>query len=587
MNTKGSTWDAQGPKARHVVAAVAACVLSLLIHMGLFSALSKVRWDLLFKATAAPRERHVVLQEVRPEIKPMPRVRDEDVVDSAAKVNVSKAVKALGLPLEKALVEPPALPQTRLAGDLRNLAEPTQTPALPAWEPRQEILAVSRDVAKDDASGAARRFIPEIERVASAPDVVFPVDRSKAKEPMVSMPGSHRGVPEGSMDGTGFLLGPAWRPPVAAQPPPVALEPKLEKATQMFTEKPAEVTPLKPIEKLLKADLVVYQSPKDPHYGYFKIEIARVAPDILPVIPKDVLLVLDCSASMAEQRLYFCRKGMALCLDELGPHDRFNVVSFREKTASCFTDWAANEMPNLNQGREYIAGLRAGGNTDIFASIRDLLSLPRTAGRPVVALLVSDGVATTGLTGSSDIIGEFSKVNDGEISIFTVGTIQAANRYLMDLLSYCNRGGVYIETRGRWDIPDTLVREMRQVSRPVLSDVGFRFAGDKRCEVYPVQTSNLYLDRPLVLYGRFPTEQRSVAFQAVGKAADMPCDMVFNLGLGGAPKSDDKEMRLNWARQKVYYLMGQYARRADPEVMKEIRGTARAYEIDVPYKGRF
>ena len=223
----------------------------------------------------------------------------------------------------------------------------------------------------------------------------------------------------------------------------------------------------------------------------------------------------------------------------------------------------------------------------ILSSLRDLLALKREPGRPIVVLLVTDGLATAGKTGSSDIIGEFSQMNDGMLSIYTMGTVQTADQYLLDLLSYSNRGEVMELGKGRWNIPATMRDAMQKISRPVLADVGFRFPVGATCEVYPVQTSNLYLDRPLVLYGRYPRDATNVTFQAVGEAESVKCDMLFDVSLANGAGAGDKTLMDEWAKQKVYHLIGEYTRRQDPDILREIRSTARAYKVNVPYRGRF
>jgi hypothetical protein len=115
--------------------------------------------------------------------------------------------------------------------------------------------------------------------------------------------------------------------------------------------------------------------------------------------------------------------------------------------------------------------------------------------------------------------------------------------YLLDLLSYRNRGDTFIVKTGRWDIPAVFESRVREISRPVLSDVRFRFAGQTYCDAYPVLTANLYLDRPLVIYGRFMKGTKRLVFQATGQADDIQCDMVFDrvmrrsgpVGRGSAP----------------------------------------------------
>ena len=171
--------------------------------------------------------------------------------------------------------------------------------------------------------------------------------------------------------------------------------------------------------------------------------------------------------------------------------------------------------------------------------------------------------------------------------MFAIGTCQTANAYLLDLLSYGNRGDATIVESGRWDIPAVMESKMREVSRPVLSDVGCRFSGDAGIEVYPVQSSNLYLDRGLVLYGRYPVTAANLVFQAVGQAGDVRCDMIFQVNLREARKSDDKAIRLNWASQKIYNLISRYARQRDPAVLDEMVETSDGYRVRIPYRRGF
>jgi hypothetical protein len=364
-------------------------------------------------------------------------------------------------------------------------------------------------------------------------------------------------------------------------------ERRAESGATLFSETPAQITSLRPIESLLSAEVTVYETLRDWRYGYFRIEIRRIGPEALPVLPKDVLLVQDCSASMAEQRLYFCRQGLARCLEQIGPQDRFAVVGFRDKVEKCFDGWAENNATNRARASAFIGGMVSAGETDIFGSIQSLLDIKGSTRRPVVAVMVSDGQPTAGVVDSSDIIGKFSKLNDGAISVFAMGTVQTANAYLLDLLSYCNGGESLVVTKGRWDIPDSLAGLASQTARPVLNAVRFRFAEGGGCEVYPASTGNLYLDRPMALTGRYVRGTPGVVFQAVGRGLKADCDMIFNLDLSKARRTDDRGLRETWASQKIYHLIGQHARTGDPKTLEEIRATARAYGLRVPYRGEF
>ncbi|NIP98520.1 MAG: VWA domain-containing protein, partial [Akkermansiaceae bacterium] len=103
----------------------------------------------------------------------------------------------------------------------------------------------------------------------------------------------------------------------------------------------------------------------------------------------------------------------------------------------------------------FIRNMTARGKTDVFTSLQSVAAMERTQGRPVIAVLVTDGRPTMGMVDSSDIIEEFTRVNDGGVSVFGFGGGRRVNRYLLDFLSYKNRGDSEL-VRELGDIPEGL-----------------------------------------------------------------------------------------------------------------------------------
>jgi len=576
----GARTETAGFSRQHVAVAVAAAAFSLALHLVLFVYLRGVELSVPVTAGRALRElpaRSMRLLEVwrgaaAKEPRESARAWDAGLAEEAL-----RGVDEPRLAPDEAALRPPQLGDGLLAGEEAALARPEARPAPPTGLTRQEMLVIEHAVVADNVGIPRRVRVPGVERVEEA-DVSFimpPAAGAGAALAAVAPPSAATGaasagpVAGGATGGVGVVaIG----------------EERAESGAGLYPEPREEITSLQPVEDLLTVDITVFESLRDIRYGYFRMVIRRIGPEALPVMPKDVALVQDGSASMTEQRLYFCREGMIRALDQIGPDDRFNVVGFKDDVQWCFRDWAANNPERRAEARAFIQALQSSGETDIFASTKALLSLKRDATRPVVVVLVTDGRPTTGLTDSSDIIAQFTRANAGEMALFTMGTVQTANAYLLDLLAYCNGGGSLVVTRGRWDIPDALERVASETSRPVLHDIGFRFAEGGGCEVFPAATGNLYLDRTLVLLGRYPRGTESVLFQAVGRGRDAVCDMIFDVGLRGAARSRDEDLRAEWARQKLYHLIGAHARGGQPELLDEIRATARAYGIDVPYR---
>jgi Ca-activated chloride channel family protein len=431
-----------------------------------------------------------------------------------------------------------------------------------------------------------RRYVAAIPRVRSAADLVFAADRDEAATSPLGGAGSG-GPGDIDLDRLNLQRTPAgWgeggRAAVRGAPPARARLAPTSETARIVGEEPSRISPRRPIEKYLVAEVTRYE-PALGQYGYCTIEIRRINEDLLPVLPKDIVLVQDSSASIAEQRLYFCREGWLKSLALIGPQDRFNVVAFRDRALRCFADWAPPTAENLEQARQFVAGMEARGNTDIYGSLRSLLEEKRDPRRPLIALVVSDGLPTVGETDSARIIEDFSQANRGQLSVFTCGTIGVANRYLLDLVSYRNRGDTYIVTSGRWDIPAAVENRMRSITRPVMSDMRFIFSAASRSEVYPALTANLYLDRPLILFCRYPVDSRFLVFQVTGTAGETACDMIFKLNLADA-KAGTEDLKTRWAWQRAYALIGEHTRTRDPAILRELKRLSAAYRLTIPYQ---
>ncbi|MBM4148635.1 MAG: VWA domain-containing protein [Lentisphaerae bacterium] len=586
---------------RHTTAAVIACGVSLGIHAALITWLPGLKLDDYTRRQQEEdhRWRGLSLAEVRPESAERPssvRLTSPSLSPVVAG-DAAAGVSRLTVPVDPARIEPKRLSERVATGDADMPAAP-ELPRQNVWQPRHEILEIEKRVVRDDAPRIPRRSVPAVERTRTAEEVVAPFDPSSSVRmsaavsdpfsaflpPPVPVPDRMASAVLDGDGGAGSRVGPSLPAGAGGDGGSGAGR----GAAIGEQDRKDAAGGRRALDNFLRADVTVYNPLLDRRHTYFRIGLERVGPDILPVMPRDVLLVLDSSASMTEQKLHFCRQGLVKCLDRVGPADAFNVMAFSDTAGFAFPTWRSPDAESLATARRFVESLVSEGATDVFKSLTEMsAALAPRQGRPLIVFMVSDGQPTTGVLNSSDIVAGFSRVNAGRLSIFTFGTGQTANGYLLDLLSYCNRGDSYIVQRGRWDIPDSMHERLGQLSRPVLSDIRFILPASTRIEMFPAQTTNLYLDRQLVLFGRLPRGDDRVVFQALGESRDSPCDMVFDLSLSEVGGDGGRDIREDWARQKVYNLIYQYARTRNPEVLRDIRATAEAYGVETPHTGRF
>lgn len=461
---------------------------------------------------------------------------------------------------------PHSLPEmaVALAGDDRAVAVPEPEMERAAWDARQELLQIRDRVVPDEVSALPRRLIPDAERTPTAPDITLET----------STPGTQLAV-----RGAGWMQAEAsrtGRPAIPDTAEPMQLTPV--DALDADHESRADI---EGIEDLLALSMVSYVDPAEPDHRFFRVDITRRGADALPVLPKDVLLIQDASASMTQRTLDRAKEGLHYWVSNLNEGDQLDVIAFRHNVERAFGELTPVSPVMRSQAAFFVESMRARGDTDVFASLEALLAMEPDPHRPLIAVMISDGVPTTGVVDSTEIIARFSYANDGRISVFNAGGGPRVNMYLLDFLSYKNRGDAFMgETRD--DLPRGLQRLAQELSRPVLTALDWRLAGAPAVEMYPQRLTHLYLDRPLVIYGRAPLDQERAVIRIQGQTRGEMKDMVFQLnfpeaGQGGA------YLRSEWAWQKVYHLVGEHIRTRSPDVLAEIRRMADRYQIPVLY----
>ncbi len=459
-----------------------------------------------------------------------------------------------------------------------------EPPAEPAgMDFRQDILQIEKKAADDELAALPRRTAPAVERVSGAPDITLPATAEAIAEATASVDG--RG--DASLQPLSVLSRAA--PPAsamidAANQGELSEIDRLREQGRMLDEKSADVTDVQPIEQLLAVEVSTYRA-TDENALYFEFAIFRAGVEALPVLPKDILLIQDCSESMTRSKLDYFKEGIVAYLRTLTTADRVNLMRYSDAPALCFADWQTATAESLGQAARFTDEMRARGQTDLFSPLQEVLRIPRQPGRPMIAVLMTDGRPTMGTVDSSDIIARFSKANQGAVSVFTVGAGDRVNTFLLDLLGQNNRGGSWIMPL-REQIPDAVKRAARELSRPVLANLDYRFSGDSAAEVYPGTLTHLYLDRPLRLVGRCPLDQKAAVLQIIGESGAQKRDMVFAIDLSDAEEGGEG-LRREWVAQKIYKLINDHMASGRAETIQEIRDLSTRHNVPLPYGADF
>lgn len=278
-------------------------------------------------------------------------------------------------------------------------------------------------------------------------------------------------------------------------------------------------------------------------WTYFKVMLSPR--NDLQVVPKDVVLLIDASGSIGKDRIRSVReaaKGILRSCTNSG--DRFNLVAFRDRYTYAFRRWQECTQSSFDEADKWLGNVAAHGRTDVFASIRSVLTLPRDPSRPLIALVITDGDANSGVSETSEILSKFTTLNDGLVSVYMYGVKGSANRELIDVLTHGNRGESFIYDGWRWSAGSGIEGLGERFRDPVLSDLRLVFAADTKAESYPRLLRNLYRGDTLEIVGRVPAGVKTLSFSLKGLNGKEPYEGFFSFPLDAV--GEDPSAVKNW-----------------------------------------
>lgn len=242
--------------------------------------------------------------------------------------------------------------------------------------------------------------------------------------------------------------------------------------------------------------------------GFF---VHYFAPRGLPVVPKDVIFVIDVSGSMIGTKIKQTKQAMSTILAELREGDHFNIITFSDKVHT----WRKGRTvratrQNVRDAKDFVKRIMAEGWTNINAALLSAAQLvnpppsasstPLQSRRVPLVIFLTDGEATIGVTAGDTILNNAKKAL-GSASLFGLAFGDDADFPLLKRLALDNRGVarmVYedadaaLQLKGFYD----------EVASPLLSDVQLTYMDDQAYEVTRSLFPNYFQGSELVVAGR-------------------------------------------------------------------------------------
>jgi Ca-activated chloride channel family protein len=289
-------------------------------------------------------------------------------------------------------------------------------------------------------------------------------------------------------------------------------------------------------------------------------------------LPRETILVVDTSGSMAGVSIVQAKAALALALDALTPADRFNLIQFNSRTDQLFPTSVPAGPSEVRQARHWVQALQANGGTEMLPALRAALAEDGEDGIVRQVVFITDG-----LVGNEDQLFAHISRELGRSRLFTVGIGSAPNGHFMTKAAQFGRG-TYTYIGSPTEVAEKMGTLFRKLESPVLTDLQVSW-GSADVEAWPARLPDLYLGEPVVLVARLGADPADEV-QVSGKRGDREWDGSVWVDSG----AEETGLHKLWARRKVSALMDRLREGADrTEVRSAVLAVALQHGIVSAY----
>lgn len=310
--------------------------------------------------------------------------------------------------------------------------------------------------------------------------------------------------------------------------------------------------------------------------GTYQLTVLPPALTALPLV-RDVVLVLDCSSSMAGWKIAAAQRVASRIVDSLTSSDRFAVLTFDDRVDR--PDGLPDGLVEANDRNRYravehLARVEAGGGTELFSPLRRALDILHEEGdleaRSATVVLVTDGQI-----GNEDQLLRELSIDLRRVRVHAVGIDQAANAGFLGRLAGIGGGRCeLVESEGRLD--EALQAIYRRIGAPLAHSLSLRADGLQTIDdtASPTRLPDLFPGVPLVVTGRY----RGSATGSVVLSGTTCAGEEWSTTVAGQ-RRDAAAVTAQWARAHVRDLEDRYASTYSEELAKRIVDTSLRFGV--------
>jgi Ca-activated chloride channel homolog len=215
-------------------------------------------------------------------------------------------------------------------------------------------------------------------------------------------------------------------------------------------------------------------------------------------LPRDVIALIDTSGSMGGEPLDQARRILGALIDTLGDRDRLELIAFSSQARAWKNGPVSATADQRRDARAWLAGLQAGGGTEMYTAIAEALR-PLRPGAQRQIVLVTDGQ----IGFESQVVAEIAQRLPAASRVHTVGVGSAVNRSLTAAAARAGRGVEVIVGIGE-DVERAVARIVARTSAPLVVDVAL--SGSALVEHAPASLADVFAGAPLLVAARVRPE---------------------------------------------------------------------------------
>ncbi|XP_007432686.2 inter-alpha-trypsin inhibitor heavy chain H5 [Python bivittatus] len=241
--------------------------------------------------------------------------------------------------------------------------------------------------------------------------------------------------------------------------------------------------------------------------GYF---VHYFAPKDLPPLPKNIVFVLDRSASMAGTKMKQTREALFTILNDLRPEDHFNIIGFSNEIKV----WKEEQLVpvtshNIRDAKFYIHRVPPNEGTNINGALQtsakilnDYITQNKAESRSASLLVfLTDGRPTIGEIQASKIVNNLKELIRNRFCVFTIGIGNDVDHKLLERLALENCGMMRL-IRENEDAAGHLKGFYDEIGTPLLSDIRVDYPVDSVDQVTQNFFPNYFNGSEIVIAGK-------------------------------------------------------------------------------------